>query len=277
MFKRLMFGSAIAIAVIAGLVALYVFRPPAEASRPIEAIPIATVAPVPTAAPAATAAPVATTAPAPTEVAETVEETEAAEPAEALAVASAEEPAAASSGPRIFEIVPSRSQARFLIDEVLRGSPFTVVGVTDQVAGQIAVDPSDPRGAQVGPILVNARTLATDNGMRNRAIRNFILNTNAYEFVTFTPTSIDGLPEAVTVGQAFSFQISGDLTIKDTTRPVTFDVTVTPVSEDELVGSASTTILYRDFGLLIPDAPAVDTVADEVRLELDFVAQPTAG
>lgn len=154
---------------------------------------------------------------------------------------------------------------------------MTVVGVTDQVAGQIALDPSDLAATQLGVIQVNARTLATDNDFRNRAIKNAILNTDSYEFVTFTPTSISGLPATVTVGQPFTFQITGDLTIKDTTRSVTFDATVTPVSETELSGTASTSVLYRDFNLAIPDSPSVDTVADTVRLEIDFVARALAG
>jgi hypothetical protein len=53
---------------------------------------------------------------------------------------------------------------------------------------------------------------------------------------------------------------------------VTFDVTVKIVSEDRIEGSASTEILYADFNLAIPDAQAVDTVEDEVILELEFVA-----
>jgi hypothetical protein len=47
---------------------------------------------------------------------------------------------------------------------------------------------------------------------------------------------------------------------------------VTPISQTEISGLAKTTVLYRDFNLTIPDSPSVDTVADEVRLELEFVA-----
>ena len=93
----------------------------------------------------------------------------------------------------IFKIVPAGSETRFLIDEVLRGDPITVVGSTDQVAGQLAVDPGDLSSAQVGVIQVNARTLTTDNQFRNRAIKNRILRTDQHEFVTFTPTEVVGL------------------------------------------------------------------------------------
>jgi polyisoprenoid-binding protein YceI len=76
----------------------------------------------------------------------------------------------------------------------------------------------------------------------------------------------------VEIGAPFTFQINGDLTVTDVTRPVVFDVTVTPVSESRIEGLAKTTLLHKDFDLAIPDAPLVDEVKDEVILELEFVA-----
>lgn len=260
---------ALGVVVLIGLaiLAYALFREPEQASGPIVAAPVivetappATDAPTPAAQPTEAPAPAA----APTEPAQPT--------ATAATQASPAEPAPAASEPLIFEIVQDRSQARFIIDEVLRGAPKTVVGATNQVAGQVAVDPANPAAAQVGMIQVNARTLETDNNFRNRAIKNQILNTNSYEFVTFQPTDLVGLPASVAVGQPFSIQIVGDLTIRDTTKPATFDVTVTPVSETQLEGLATVTIPYRDFGLAIPDSPSVDTVADNVTLELAFVA-----
>ena len=70
--------------------------------------------------------------------------------------------------------------------------------------------------------------------------------------------------------------VKNSFAIAGATQPVTFDVTVTPLSEAQLTGTASATVRYRDFGLTIPDSPQVDTVADEVRLELQFVAETAA-
>jgi len=211
-------------------------------------------------------------------------DTDAATPAEEEVTNAAETETASSSAegvssqemaasPIVFEIVPAESRARFLIDEVLRGNPITVVGATDQVAGQLAVDADDLSNTQVGVIQVNARTLATDNDFRNRAIKNRILLTDDYEFVTFAPTEVIGLPEVGAVGETYTFQVAGDLTITDVTRLVTFDVTTTPTSETRIEGTATTAFPYTDFELFIPDAPAVDTVDDVVRLELEFVAE----
>lgn len=269
MLKRVMIGGGIVVVLILAVIGYTVFRTPQEASSPIQAIPIAptTAAAGATAAPAATAASEATAVPAATTAPE----------APAATADTASGGTVGAGTPLVFEIVQAESQARFLIDEVLRGAPVTVVGTTDQVAGQIAIDPANPTAAQVGTIQVNARTLVTDNDFRNRAIKNAILQTDQFEFVTFKPTSITGLPSSVEANQAFTFQMAGDLTVRDVTKPVVFDVTVTPISTSELRGSAKTSLLYRDLGLNIPDSPSVDTVADEVRLELDFVARTVSG
>lgn len=303
MIKKILAVVIVILVVAVGVMAYSFFKTPEEASGSIEAVPIAieveesiaaetsnvtieeTAIPVeevkPTIETAHQAEPEMETAtvPEPEPQAEPEVETDtdalatvAPETQEAVSAEDAPEEEGSAS-PIIFEIVPAESQARFLIDEVLRGSPITVVGATDQVAGQLALSPTDLSSAQVGIIQVNARTLATDNDFRNRAIKNRILLTDNHEFVTFTPTEVLGLPATGSEGETYSFQIVGDLTVTDVTRPVTFDVVATAASETRIEGTASTAFLYTDFGLFIPDAPAVDTVDDEVRLELEFVAE----
>jgi len=174
--------------------------------------------------------------------------------------------------PIIFEIRQDESEVRFTLNETLRGEPKTVVGISNQVAGQMAVDLADLSTAQVGLIQVNARTLATDNNFRNRAIRNVILETNDFEFITFTPTAIRGLPDTAVPGVPLTFQIAGDLTIRDVTQTVTFEVTATAVSETRLAGTAVATVQRADYNLVIPEVEGVADVDETVRLEIDFVA-----
>jgi polyisoprenoid-binding protein YceI len=181
---------------------------------------------------------------------------------------------AAGSDTLIFQIVPDQSEARFQIPEVLRGQPNTVVGKTNQIAGQIAISPKDLSATQLGKIQVNARTLATDEDRRNRAIQNFILNTNSYELITFEPTSITGLSGAAALGQSYNFEVTGNLTIRDVTQPVVFKATAQAESADRLVGNASTVIKRADYNLTIPNVPFVANVGEDVTLELDFVATP---
>jgi len=185
--------------IIFGVVAYAFFKPPKEASGPIEAIPVVLDQPAsadPTQVPA-TAEPEPTIEAVVAAVTPTDEPKVAAtnepEPTATVVTQTAEPDVApdTSSEPVIFEIVQADSEARFIIDEVLNGAPKTVVGVTNQVAGEIAIFVDDPSRSQIGTILVNARTLVTDNEFRNRAIKNRILETDSYEFVTFTPRSQD--------------------------------------------------------------------------------------
>jgi polyisoprenoid-binding protein YceI len=177
----------------------------------------------------------------------------------------------------VFSIVPDDSQVRFTLSEVLQGQPTTVVGRTDQVAGQILVNFDDPAASQVGVIRINARTLATDNEFRNRAIRSQILRSQQpeFEFAEFAPSALSGMPEQVTIGDEFTFQITGNLSVRGTTNEVTFAVTVTPESETRIVGSASTTVQRAMYDLQIPSVQGVADVSEDVLLEIDFVA--TAG
>ena len=226
-------------------VAAYVLRPPATPSGAITAIPVATdTQPV-------------------------------AQPSETIAAATeTSQQIDLPTGPITAELVQAESQARFLIDEVLNGQPNTVVGVTDQVAAQIIIDPANPSNVQMGPVTVNARTLVTDNNFRNRAIQNEILDTAEFEFITFTPRQFIGLPEAGAIGDTFSFQILGDLTVRDVTREVTFDLTVTVESDVRLHGLGIATISRQDFDLSVMDLPPqVASMKDAVTLELEFVAQ----
>lgn len=236
------------ILVAAGITA-YILRPTAEASAPIEAIPVDNGQ---------------LEGQVPDESESKMEETS------ANAVAAEDGPQAA--GIVVFEILQSESEVRFSLDEILRGELVTVIGVTDQVAGEIAIDPNDPGNTKVGTILVNARTLVTDNNFRNRAINNEILDTGAYEFITYTPTAILGFPENPQIGEVISFQIVGELTIRDVTNEITFDVSATAESENRLSGYAFAIISRSNYGLEIPEVPSVANVDEEVLLEIDFVA-----
>ena len=307
MLKKLIATALLGTLILVGALAYSYLKTPAEASGPIQAIPIGQESIVPPAStpPAkpdevvaaiasAAASPATATVEQPQAADEdetavraapspTTDEDEGAAEAEAEPAAPVEEPAvetappseptpaAEAKEPIIFEIQQEGSQARYVIDEVLRGVPTTVVGSTNQVAGQIAVDPAN-RIAQVGTILINARTFVTDESRRDNAVQNRILLTDQYEYITFAPTAIAGLPDSASVGESYTLQVTGDLTIRDVTRPVTFDVTVTALSESQLEGSARATIRYADWGISIPQVPFVASVSDEVQLELDFVA-----
>jgi polyisoprenoid-binding protein YceI len=185
--------------------------------------------------------------------------------------------AANTGGTQLFQIVPDQSEVSFKMSEVLRGQPNTVIGRTNQVAGSILVDPTKPANSQVGTIRVDARTLVTDSSMRNRVIERAILQSDQFEYIEFKPTALAGLPQGVTLGQPFTFRITGDLTIRSVTHPVTFDATVTPVSATQVKGTAAATIQRADYNLVIPNVPSVADVSEAVQLQINFVATATGG
>ena len=172
----------------------------------------------------------------------------------------------------VFQIQPAETEARFVIGEILGGQPNTVIGVNNQVQGQITLDFSDPAASQIGAIEIGADAFVTDSNLRNRAINQFILQSGTYPLITFVPASISGLPGAAAEGQPVQLEISGDLTIRDITQPVTFTAEVVLAAENRLEGSATATIQRADFELAIPQVPRVAGVDEAVVLELDFVA-----
>lgn len=247
MFKKLIGIVSLLVVIVLGFMIYSVLKPPAQASGPITAISITVDPGTPTTG-SATSIPGATKAPGTTQ--------------------------STGSGTVTYKIVPASSTASFTVGEVLNGSPNTVVGTTNQVAGEIALDPNNPASAQIGPIQVDGRTLVTDNNFRNRAIANQILDTNNYEYITFTPKTLSGLPEQIAYGTSYTFKINGDLTIKNVTKQVTFDATVTPIDATHLKGSAMTTVLYKDYGISIPQVRSVASVDNQVILKIDFTATP---
>lgn len=179
------------------------------------------------------------------------------------------------SGRKLYRIDQRDSRVTFTLMETLQGNRTTVVGGTDQVAGDIVIDFDNPAQSQVGTIRINARTFVTAEEMRNRSIRAEILRSREeeFEFIEFVPTQLNGLPETVAVGETYLFEIVGDLTILNTTHSVTFDSQVTINEPDMISGTASVTVLYADWGISIPDAPGVADVTDDVTLAIEFVAR----
>ena len=238
MSKNVLYIGVIGLVLLIGA-AVYVLRPPAEPS-------------VATAASEATQAPAAATL-APVETAEG-------------------SPAAETNEVVVYSIVSAESSVSFAVNEVLRGDPYTAIGRTNQVTGELSVN-FDEASAALSVIQVNARTLKTDSSMRDRMIANEILDTSEYEFITFAPTQISGLPASAEIGAEIHLTIQGDLTIRNLTKPVTFEAVVKLTSLARLEGRAEATVLRSDYGINIPEVPSVAGVEDEVLLTIVFVAE----
>ncbi|MGQ0848558.1 MAG: YceI family protein [Actinomycetota bacterium] len=182
--------------------------------------------------------------------------------------------AAAEAGGN-YVLVPLESTASFTLGENLLGNSNTVVGLTNEVAGQVAFDPDDPAASQISEILINARTFRTDSSNRDRAIRSSVIldsGNDEHELISFLPASIDGLSGPIEIGQQIEFTVTGELTIKGATQSVRFAVTATLETPDQIRGFAEAEVNRNDFGIGIPNAPGVADVSELVTISLEFVA-----
>lgn len=182
--------------------------------------------------------------------------------------------AAAPTGLQRYIIVPSESQVIYRVGETLfrEGNRYNVaVGVTNAVKGEILVDRANPRNSRIGTITVDISTFRTDNPRRDSAIRERWLESARFPIAEFRPTTIQGLPNAYTEGREVTLQVTGDLKIRDVTRPTTFSVTV-KLERDRLTGTATGMIRMTDFGFDPPSILGILRAENEVQIEFRFVA-----
>ena len=177
-----------------------------------------------------------------------------------------------TEGESIFVLDPDLSEARFIIGEILANSPNTVVGVNKLVQGGGVLNFVEPGLSTLDEFLIDSSGFATDSSMRNRAIRNWVLQSSQFPVISFRPTDIVGIPSEIVVGETIPFEIIGLLTIREVTQEVTFAGEATMVSEDRVKGLATAAVLRSDFELSIPSVPRVAGVDEEFILEIEFVA-----
>lgn len=237
-----------------------------EAPAPAETLTFAPIVVSETEEPVTTAPVVAGTAPPP------VVSEAAAEPAVTESLAET-----ASPGQLVrYSIVPGETKARYEVGETFfnQNNRFNLaIGVTPQVSGEVLINMSDPRKAEIGEIQIDINQLQSDSDRRDNAIRGRWLESSTYPIAVFKPTSIEGLPEIASQGQEISFKVNGDLTVKQTTLPVTFDVTA-KLENDVLTGTAATTILLSQFGVGPISIGGMLETEDQAKLILEFVARP---
>jgi polyisoprenoid-binding protein YceI len=158
--------------------------------------------------------------------------------------------------------ISKSSVVEFRIDEILRDKPFTAVGTSSEIAGDISI--SDDT-VTIGTLAINAKTFKTDDERRDGAITRLILKSEdpANEFITFVPTSIERM--------ANSLNITGQLTISGITKPAVFVASIN-VTDESITGTATSTIKRSDYNLVIPNIPFVASVDDDFMIVTKIVA-----
>jgi polyisoprenoid-binding protein YceI len=188
-------------------------------------------------------------------------------------------PSLASSDPttQVYRIDAAQSEVHYEVNEtIFQGNRLnTAIGRTKGIAGDIAVNVAQPSKSQMGPMVINVSQFKSDEDRRDNFIRRSYLQSTQYPTATFVTKSIDGLPAQIKVGDQVSFTMGGDLTVKQATKPVTWQVTL-KLENNRLVGSASTQITMSEFGVGPIQIPLLST-EDAVKLVFDFVAMPVTG
>ena len=152
----------------------------------------------------------------------------------------------------------------------------TVRGQFTEFSGTAHVDTANPAASTV-EVLINANSIDTGNAQRNgHLLSGDFFETERFPEITFTSTGVER--------DGDTWNITGDLTIKDITHPVTVPFEFTGSAKDPFgnirIGfEGATTILRKDWGLTWN--AALETggvlVSDKIKLELDVSAIQASG
>jgi polyisoprenoid-binding protein YceI len=187
------------------------------------------------------------------------------------------------TGLSTFVIVPEESQASYIVSEEffegalaklgIEAGNVEVVGSTQNIGGQLEFDFAD---LSILPgtnrFTVNMTSLSTDQSRRDNWIRENGPEFNRYPLAEFVANSLANTPPSYTQGEEVQFKMLGDLTIREVTQPVTFDVIAT-FDGDTATGVATADLRMTDFGIEPPNFANTLTVADEFSVEVEFTAR----
>ncbi|HEX9165769.1 MAG TPA: YceI family protein [Gemmatimonadales bacterium] len=180
-------------------------------------------------------------------------------------------PPAVLPAPVRWVVAAEGNEARYRIREQLAGFDFPndAVGATPGVTGGISFDDKGQIVPAESKFTVDVVQLKSDRERRDGYVQRRTLETATYPTVVFVPRSAKGLPAQLPASGRVTFELTGDLTVKAVTAPVTWQVTMT-VSGGTAAGSAVTKFTFADFGMTKPSVAAVLSVEDTITLEYDF-------
>jgi polyisoprenoid-binding protein YceI len=174
-----------------------------------------------------------------------------------------------------WQLDPYHTQVEFSAKHL---GMMTVRGYFDEVSTSLDFDPGHPEAASVEATISTA-SIRTNNGVRDNDIRsgNF-LEVDKYPTMTFKSTSIQPAGENV-------YTLTGDLTIKGNTHPVSLQVTRYGEFNDpgmmghRIAYAATGKINRKDFGLsfnAILDGRLVVSEEIQIQIEGEIVEQQAA-
>ena len=143
-----------------------------------------------------------------------------------------------------WQIDPMHTQVEFSAKHF---GMMTVRGHFREVAATGQIDPANPAASSI-EVTIDVASLTTNNPQRDNDLRSsYFLELDKYPTITFKSTRVEP------AGQD-RYTLTGDLTIKGITKPVTLDVQRYGEINDERMGhrvafSAEGQINRKDFGM----------------------------
>lgn len=170
-----------------------------------------------------------------------------------------------------FVLAPEGSAARYRVRERLVGRelPNDAIGETKNLTGAISFDSSGKVIRNESKFVVNAATFVSDEGRRDRYVRGRLLEAEDYPEVVLVPTAVRGISLPLPATGSKPFEMTGDLTVRGVTRPTTWKGTA-QFQDGRITGSAATAFTFDDIKMDQPSVPVLLSVADTIRLEIDF-------
>ena len=144
------------------------------------------------------------------------------------------------TGETVFRIDPTHSSLTYAVPETFAGrKSSTATGVTNGLAGDLAVNEADLATSRVGTIVANVEQFHSDNNLRDARIRQDFLQSHRFPLAQFKLDRITGLSGKLVAGKSYPFTIDGFVTIKETTVRATFEGTA-KVDGSTLTATATT-------------------------------------
>ena len=168
-------------------------------------------------------------------------------------------------------LAPTGSAARYRVREQLMGHDFPndAVGETKSLTGSISFDASGKVIRDESKFTLEAGTFVSDQNRRDGYVRGRLLESDDYPTITFVPTDVKGVKLPVPKSGSAQIQILGDLTVHGVTRPTVWNGAV-QFNGAGVTGTAATSFTFEDIQLDQPRVPVLLSVADSIKLEIDF-------
>lgn len=191
---------------------------------------------------------------------------------EGVTAATVSEPAAAAPA-----APPSASRERLAIDRATSSIGFTGAKVSAthdgsfrDFEGTIELDPASVDASAVRVTIQIASLSIEPERLAGHLLTPDFFDAPRFPTATFESTSIREGSEATVAGQRATHTITGNLTLRGTTRAITFPAIV-EVQPTGVRARSELTIDRRDFGIVYPGMPD-DLIRDQVVVRFDVRA-----